>query len=118
MAEREVLMMNTLPEKWLAKWIDPELPHDPEARQPAAYLRRRFTVESTENAWLYITCHGLYAAYVNGRRAGDFVLAPGTGDQCRQSKGRSARPSWETALTHLVTTSILQLAQPPEQGFV
>ena len=46
------------------------------------------------------------------------MLAPGTGDQCRQSKGRSARPSWETALTHLVTTSILQLAQPPEQGFV
>ena len=73
-------MMNTLPEKWLAKWIDPELPHDPEARQPASFLRRRFTVESTENACLYITCHGLYAAYLNGRRTGDFVLAPGTGD--------------------------------------
>ena len=73
-------MMNTLPEKWLAKWIDPELPHDPEARQPASYLRRSFTVESTENACLYITCHGLYAVCLNGRRAGDFVLAPGTGD--------------------------------------
>ncbi|MBQ8953843.1 MAG: family 78 glycoside hydrolase catalytic domain, partial [Clostridia bacterium] len=72
--------MKPLPETWQAKWIDPELPHDPETKQPASYLRRRFAVEGTENACLYITCHGLYAAYINGRRAGDFVLAPGVGD--------------------------------------
>ena len=72
--------MKKLPETWLAKWIDPELPHDPETRQPASYLRRRFEANSTENAHLYITCHGLYTAFLNGRRVGDFVLAPGTGD--------------------------------------
>ena len=73
-------MIDTLPAKWQAQWIDPELPHDPVAKQPASYLRRRFTVESAENAHLYITCHGLYAAFINGKRVGDFVLAPGTGD--------------------------------------
>ncbi len=72
--------MKTLPAAWLARWIDPELPHDPETKQPASYLRRRFSVKTTEEANLYITCHGLYVAFLNGRRVGDFVLAPGTGD--------------------------------------
>ena len=79
MKKAEFLQGAALPQ-WKAKWIDPELPHDPETRQPASYLRRRFTVESTEDARLYITCHGLYAAFLNGNRVGDFVLAPGTGD--------------------------------------
>lgn len=65
---------------WQAKWIDPELPHDEKTRQPASVLCAAFVVESTENARLYITCHGLYAAYINGQRVGDFVLAPGTDD--------------------------------------
>ena len=81
MAEGEVLSMAyKLPKKWVAKWIDPELPHDAEARQPASYLRRGFSIRETGKARLYITCHGLYAAFLNGRRVGDFVLAPGTGD--------------------------------------
>ncbi len=74
------LLEKRLPKRWAAKWIDPELPHDKDARQPASVLRRRFTVNKTENAVLYITCHGLYEAVLNGQRVGDFVLAPGTGD--------------------------------------
>ena len=74
------LIQNQMPASWQAKWIDPELPHDSEQRQPASVLRRRFTVEGTKNARLYITCHGLYEAVLNGHRVGDFVLAPGTGD--------------------------------------
>ncbi|MBR2123282.1 MAG: family 78 glycoside hydrolase catalytic domain [Lachnospiraceae bacterium] len=73
-----------MPAAWQAKWIDPELPHDKEARQPASYLRRTFTLEKTGEALLYITCHGLYEAWVNGQRAGDFVLAPGTGDYAKR----------------------------------
>ncbi|MBO6040018.1 MAG: family 78 glycoside hydrolase catalytic domain [Oscillospiraceae bacterium] len=69
-----------MPAVWQAKWIDPELPHAPEQRQPASVLRRRFSAERTENALLYITCHGLYEAVLNGQRVGEFVLAPGTGD--------------------------------------
>ena len=65
---------------WQAKWIDPELPHDAETRQPASYLRKCFSVADPASAYLYITCHGLYAAFLNGKRVGNFVLAPGTGD--------------------------------------
>lgn len=68
------------PDHWQAKWIVPELAADSGQRQPASYLRRRFAVESTGSARLYITCHGLYAAYLNGQRVGNFVLAPGTDD--------------------------------------
>lgn len=68
-----------LPKAWQARWIDPELAHDPSERQPSSMLRRRFTVDSTEDAVLYITCHGLYVARLNGRRVGSFVLAPGAG---------------------------------------
>ena len=78
------LIRNKLPAVWQAKWIDPELQHEAEARQPASVLRRSFTVESTENAVLYITCHGLYEATLNGQRVGDFVLAPGTGDYTKR----------------------------------
>ena len=64
---------------WEAKWINPELSESKE-RQPASYLKREFSVEETGLSRLYITCHGLYAAYINGKRVGDFVLAPGTDD--------------------------------------
>jgi len=33
-----------MPENWQARWIDPELPHDKDARQPASVLRRRFSL--------------------------------------------------------------------------
>ncbi|MBQ5952399.1 MAG: family 78 glycoside hydrolase catalytic domain [Lachnospiraceae bacterium] len=73
-----------MPSAWKAGWIDPELPHDPDVRQPASYLRRRFAAPGTGRALLYITCHGLYAAFLNGKRVGDFVLAPGTGDYSKR----------------------------------
>ena len=75
-----MLIRNAALPVWRAKWIDPELPHDAESKQPASYLRRRFPVDQAGNACLYVTCHGLYAAFLNGKRVGDFMLAPGTGD--------------------------------------
>ena len=74
------MLRKALPASWRAKWIDPELPHPQDERQNASVLRRRFSVESTQNAVLYLTCHGLYEAVLNGARVGDFVLAPGVGD--------------------------------------
>ena len=74
------MLRNEMPAVWRAKWIDPELPHDPEQRQPASVLRRRFSLEEPAEAVLYITCHGLYEARLNGQRVGEFVLAPGAGD--------------------------------------
>ena len=63
-----------------AKWINPELTIDPQAHKPASYLRTAFETKGGKCARLYITCHGLYEAYLNGKRAGDFVLAPGSYD--------------------------------------
>ena len=69
-----------LPDFWEARWIDPELPHDRKKRQPASYMRRTFVSDKTKDAKLYITCHGLYEAFINGSRVGDYVLAPGVDD--------------------------------------
>ncbi len=65
---------------WRAKWICPEMTPDQGRRQPASCLKRMFSLNRTDHARLYITCHGLYVAYLNGHRVGDFVLAPGTDD--------------------------------------
>ena len=78
------MISEKMPASWQARWIDPELPHEKAERQPASVLRRAFTLEETENAVLYITCHGLYEARINGRRVGDFVLAPGVGDYTKR----------------------------------
>jgi len=72
---------------WKAAWIEAEEEKESTAagtRQPAAYLRKHFYVEETGEARLYITCHGLYVASLNGERVGDFVLAPGTDDYRRR----------------------------------
>lgn len=45
--------------------------------RPASYLRKSFTASKGE-ARLYITAKGLYAAWLNGVRVGDMVLAPGS----------------------------------------
>ena len=64
--------------QFVAKWINPELTCDPEIHKPASYLKTSFHAEKAGKARLYITCHGLYEAYINGSRVGSFVLAPGT----------------------------------------
>ncbi len=51
---------------------------DPQPHKPASYLRTSFFLERKGEGRLYITCHGLYEAYLNGKRVGEFVLAPGT----------------------------------------
>ena len=64
--------------QFVAKWINPELTCDPGVHKPASYLKTSFHAEKAGKARLYITCHGLYEAYINGNRVGSFVLAPGT----------------------------------------
>lgn len=67
-------------EDFLAKWVNPELSTDTKKRQPASILRKVFSAKAGRAARAYVTCHGNYEAYINGRRVGDFVLAPGTGN--------------------------------------
>ena len=70
---------------YLASWIDPEPAHDPAEHQPASYLRKQLTLgREFSSARLYITCHGLYEAWINGKRVGDFVLAPGASSYAKR----------------------------------
>ena len=70
--------MGLTKEAWTARWINPELTCDPELHKPVSYLRKGFEVSNLGSARMYITCHGLYEAWLNGKRVGDFVLAPGS----------------------------------------
>ena len=72
--------MGLIDGSWKARWIDPEFPHEEAQRQPSSVLRKRFMAPSVKRARLYITCHGLYEAKLNGKRVGNFVLAPGADD--------------------------------------
>lgn len=64
-----------------AKWINPETEKfDPKINQPASVLKREFALDSTENARIYATAHGIYVLRINGRRVTENVLTPGTSE--------------------------------------
>ncbi|SFV29008.1 alpha-L-rhamnosidase [Devosia crocina] len=66
-AGREVPADNAYDNRWQAR--------------PADYLRRSFaTPGEPVRATLYVTALGLYEAYLNGKRIGDHVMAPGWTD--------------------------------------
>ena len=71
-------------DSWQARWISPEecgVPRILYASDPlnrAGYLKRTFTVEKTTHARLYITAHGIYDAWINGRHVDGYFMAPGT----------------------------------------
>ncbi|MGI6568801.1 MAG: family 78 glycoside hydrolase catalytic domain [Erysipelotrichaceae bacterium] len=70
-------------ELWQAKWINPEIEEKNTiqkigVRKPASYLKKNFVVKKVEDSRLYITAHGLYEAFINNKRVGNFVLAPGS----------------------------------------
>lgn len=69
---------------WQAKWINPELPHPDDQRQPASYLRKRFSVSGPGAARLYITSHGLYDVFLNGSHLDGWLLAPGSSQYDRR----------------------------------
>lgn len=59
---------------WDAKWIIPSKDYG----NVAPLFEKEFKLEGeVEKAVLSITCLGVYEAVLNGKRVGDFVLAPG-----------------------------------------
>ncbi len=64
---------------WKAKWITGDYKVDRTQRYPVDCFRKTFAAPAG-NARLYITACGLYEAHINGKRVGDFVLAPGHTD--------------------------------------
>ncbi len=67
------------PADWKAGWITGNYKVDKKQRYPVDCFRKVFTAP-VGNARLYITACGLYETKLNGKRVGNFVLAPGHTD--------------------------------------
>ncbi|WP_455504118.1 family 78 glycoside hydrolase catalytic domain [Blautia sp.] len=65
---------------WEAKWITGDYKVDKNKRYPVDCFRKKFQAGDVVKARLYITACGLYEAAINGKKAGDFILAPGITD--------------------------------------
>lgn len=65
---------------WKARWIAGNYQADKKQRYPADCFRRVFDVGHIVKARLYVTACGIYEGCLNGKRIGNFVLAPGHTD--------------------------------------
>lgn len=65
---------------WYANWIYGDYSVSKKKRYPVDYFKKDFEVKDLENATLYITCLGIYEAYLNGEKVGNALLAPGSTD--------------------------------------
>lgn len=62
---------------WKAKWIEPGYNGDAVFR-PSPMLRKAFVArKKIASATAFITAHGLYEAFINGKKIGDAYLTPG-----------------------------------------
>jgi alpha-L-rhamnosidase len=69
------------PDDWKAKWITGDYRPKKNVRWPVDCFKKEFpVVKAVAKARLYITACGLYEVKINGRRIGDFALAPGCTD--------------------------------------
>lgn len=67
-----------------AKWISGDYAVNKKKRYPVDCFQKSFSAEGVVKARLYITACGLYEARLNGRRVGNFVLAPGHTDYTKR----------------------------------
>ena len=62
---------------WKANWIEPGFVEDTISR-PTPLFRKEFKAgKKIQSATAYITAHGMYEAFINGKRIGDYYLTPG-----------------------------------------
>lgn len=71
-------------EDFTARWIRGNYRVHRNKRYPVDCFRKEFHVNAPLKARLYITACGLYEAKINGKRVGDFVLAPGHTDYTKR----------------------------------
>lgn len=63
------------PSDWQAKWIAAT---KQDINQASPLFRKEFQLSKTiKSATLFITCHGLYEAFINNKRVGDAFFTPG-----------------------------------------
>ncbi len=67
-----------------AKWISGDYRINKKKRYPVDCFKKEFSAHNVAKARLYITACGLYEALVNGKRVGNFVLAPGHTDYTKR----------------------------------
>ena len=82
---------------WAAAWIRPaEADPPPAAKRPAYELRGLVVItKPVVRARLYATAHGLYEAFLAGRRVGDLELTPGFTQYASRSRSRpTMSPAW------------------------
>ena len=60
--------------EWIAKWLKPTVDF---GDVPPVYVKNFKLAGTVRRASLFITALGVYEAKLNGRRVGDFILAPG-----------------------------------------
>ena len=60
--------------EWTAKWVKPAV----DTKDVAPVFSKAFKLKgNVKEAKLYITALGVYEAQLNGKRVGEFILAPG-----------------------------------------
>src|ERR1043166_653163 len=65
------------PVDWKATWIGQGFAEDT-VNRPTPLFRKEFTAgKKIQSATAYITAHGMYEGYINGKRIGNFYLTPG-----------------------------------------
>ena len=67
-----------------AKWISGNYRVNKKKRYPVDCFKHQFNDQHGAKARLYITAFGLYEAKINGKRVGNFVLAPGHTDYTKR----------------------------------
>ena len=77
-AEFEYGLLNA--SDWQAKWISGNYRVNKRRRYPVDCFKKDFTAIGVVKARLYVTACGLYEVKLNGKRVGNFVLAPGHTD--------------------------------------
>ncbi|HTL07696.1 MAG TPA: glycoside hydrolase family 78 protein [Chitinophagaceae bacterium] len=64
------------PQDWQAQWIEPQ--QSTERHMPGLLVRKDFSVaKKIATARAYVTSHGFYELYINGKKAGDEIFTPG-----------------------------------------
>lgn len=70
---------------WQAKWISGDYRPKKNVRYPVDCFRKDFSADGEiAHARLYASARGIYDVTVNGKRLGDFILAPGMTDYRRR----------------------------------
>ena len=85
-------------EDWEGVWIEPEKEVDYDAYKPARYLRKTFTVKpGLKKARAYMTAHGVYYLYLNGKLGTEDLFSPGfTSPISFRRELMHGESSWET----------------------